>query len=55
MYTFCYKNFSRTNAPLKLFAPDRNSLIKLRICTSLPESSLGVNVILKILFSIVRL
>ena len=28
----CFKNIDRANAPLKLLAPDRNSLIRLRIC-----------------------
>ena len=27
MYTFCYKNIGRANAPLKLLAPKRNNLI----------------------------
>ena len=32
MYTFCYKNIGRANAPLKLLAPDWSNLIWLRIC-----------------------
>ena len=39
---FVIKNIGRGNAPLNLLAPERNNLIRLRVCAGCPESSLGV-------------